>query len=303
MQQSLFKKLFNQVAQKLSLILRGNSSMQVIDSAEPSHQISAGAPDANDLSVSLAKQKQHMEFLADLDFYLEYQPQVTPHNNQFIGSEALLRARDAHGEVVMPYVFLPWLENAGMMRSIDLWVANEAVKQSAIWHEMGLNAPIKINVTSDTLMDEATTDALIAKIAEAHGRISIEIVEQDFSAGLDKAVNAIARVQALGGKVYIDDFGTGYSSLSYLNSLKADCLKIDRSFVLGLDSPEGEKVMAGIFNFAQTLGYGLVVEGVETQEQLAKIPNNIPFSVQGWLYSKAIPADQIPAFAQQYSGN
>jgi cellobiose PTS system EIIC component len=69
---------------------------------------------------------------------------------------------------------------------------------------------------------------------------------------------------------------------------------------LGLNQPEGEKVMAGIFNFAEALGLEVVVEGVETEEQLAKIPQNIPFCVQGWLYSKALAADEIPSFIQRY---
>lgn len=256
---------------------------------------------SSELRNKLARQKQHMEYLASLDFYLDYQPQVAPHNNQFVGVEALLRARDGRGETVMPYVFLPWLEDAGMMRNIDLWVADEAIKQDAIWQEMGLDVAIKINVTSDTLMDKVTADSLIEKIMVAQGRVSIEIVEQDFSAGLDNVLSVISRVQSLGGKVYIDDFGTGYSSLSYLNSLHVDYIKVDRSFVLGLSTPEGEKVMEGIFNFAEALGLGVVIEGVETQEQLAKIPQTLPFVVQGWLYSKALPAESVPDFARQYA--
>ena len=255
----------------------------------------------NQLRGKLAKQKRHMEYLAGLEFYLEYQPQVTPHNKQFVGCEALLRAKNQQDEAVMPYIFLPWFEAAGMMKSIDLWVADAAVKQDESWQKSGMRVAIKINISSDTLMDKASTDLIIEKISKAQGRISIEIVEQSFSDGLENVVAAIERIQAFGAKVYIDDFGTGYSSLSYLNLLNADAIKIDRSFVLGLSHPEGEKVMAGIFNFAEALGLDVVVEGVETEDQLAKIPQNIPFAVQGWLYSKALPADKIPAFIQQFS--
>ncbi len=155
-------------------------------------------------------------------------------------------------------------------------------------------------MSGDTLVDKKSADLLVEKISKANGRISIEIVEQDFSSGLENAKTVIAKIQRFGAKVYIDDFGTGYSSLSYLNSLNADAIKIDRSFVLGLNQPEGEKVMAGIFNFAEALGLEVVVEGVETEEQLAKIPQNMPFAVQGWLYSKALDADEIPSFMQRY---
>ena len=255
---------------------------------------------ANQLRRKSIKQKQHMEYLSKLEFYLEYQPQIAPHSHQFFGVEALLRAKDERGELVMPYVFLPWLEAAGMMKNIDLWVADAAVKQDKLWQAAGIAAPIKINVSGDTLVDKKNADLLVEKIRKANGRISIEIVEQDFSAGLENAKEVIAKIQRFGAKVYIDDFGTGYSSLSYLNSLNADAIKIDRSFVLGLNQPEGEKVMAGIFNFAEALGLEVVVEGVETEEQLAKIPQNIPFCVQGWLYSKALAADEIPSFIQRY---
>ena len=255
---------------------------------------------ANQLRRKSIKQKQHMEYLAQLEFYLEYQPQIAPHSNQFVGAEALLRAKDEQGEVVMPYVFLPWLEAAGMMKNIDLWVADAAIKQHKLWQAASIIVPIKINVSGDTIADKETADLLVEKISKANGRISIEIVEQDFSAGMENAKSVISKIQRFGAKVYIDDFGTGYSSLSYLNSLNADAIKIDRSFVLGLNQPEGEKVMAGIFNFAEALGLEVVVEGVETQEQLAKIPQNMPFTVQGWLYSKALHADEIPSFMQRY---
>jgi cellobiose PTS system EIIC component len=256
---------------------------------------------SNALRNSQNRKRQQIERLAELDFFLEYQPQVSVQDQQFVGAEALLRARDKSGETIMPYEFLPWLAEAGLMKSIDLWVAGEALEQDAAWQAMGLEVPIKINVTGATLTEKVATNELINKISQAKGRISIEIVEQDFSSGLDEVVETIKRIHGFGGKVYIDDFGTGYSSLSYLNSLHADYIKVDRSFVLALETEGGQKVMSGIFNFAEALGLSLVVEGVETEEQLAKIPQNVPFSVQGWLYSKALHPDLIPSFAKQYS--
>lgn len=256
---------------------------------------------SNTLRHAKNRKRQQLERLAELDFFLEYQPQVSVQTKHFVGAEALLRAREKSGKTIMPFEFLPWLDEAGLMKSIDLWVAGEVLEQDAIWQEMGIDVPIKINVTGATLSEKVATNELINKISQAKGRISIEIVEQDFSTGLVEVVDAIKRIHAFGGKVYIDDFGTGYSSLSYLNSLHADYIKVDRSFVLALETEGGQKVMSGIFNFAEALGLSLVVEGVESEEQLSKIPKNVPFSVQGWLYSKALPPDLIPAFAKQYS--
>jgi lactose/cellobiose-specific phosphotransferase system IIC component len=257
--------------------------------------------DSNDLRNAQILKRQHIKQLAELDFYLQYQPQVAVDRQKFVGAEALLRARDKSGKTIMPFEFLPWLAEAGLMKSIDLWVADKALEQDRIWQEMGVNIPIKINITGETLGDKAATDELISTISPANGRISIEIIEQDFSDKILEVKDAIKRIHDFGGKVYIDDFGTGYSSLSYINSLNADYIKIDRSFVLALETEGGQKVMAGIFNFAEALGLALVVEGVETEEQLSKIPKNIPFIVQGWLYSKAIDPVYIPSFALKFS--
>lgn len=256
---------------------------------------------SNTLRHTQIRKRHQLERIAELDFFLEYQPQVSVRDQKFVGAEALLRARDKTGKIIMPYEFLPWLNEAGLMKSIDLWVAGEALEQDAIWQDMGLDVPIKINITGATLSEKVATNELIKTISQAKGRISIEIIEQDFSSSMVEVIDAIKRIHAFGGKVYIDDFGTGYSSLSYLNSLNADYLKVDRSFVLALETEGGRKVMSGIFNFAEALGLSLVVEGVETEEQLSKIPNNVPFSVQGWLYSKALHPDNIPPFALKYS--
>jgi PTS system cellobiose-specific IIC component len=256
---------------------------------------------SNTLRHAQNRKRQQLERLADLDFFLEYQPQVSFQTKHFVGAETLLRARDSTGKIIMPYEFLPWLNEASLMKSIDLWVADEALEQDAIWQEMGIDVPIKINITAATLIEKVSRKALIEKISQAKGRISIEIIEQDLSSGIVEVIDAIKRIHAFGGKVYIDDFGTGYSSLSYLNSLNADYIKVDRSFVLALYTEGGEKVMSGIFNFADTLGLSLVVEGVETEDQLSKIPKNVPFAVQGWLYSKSLHPDLIPTFVRQYS--
>lgn len=254
-----------------------------------------------ELRKKLTYQKKHMERLAGLDFYLEYQPQITPHNQKLVGVEALIRARDADNKIWAAGEFLPWFEDASMMKSIDLWVVNEAIKQDAEWQSLGLDLGIKINVSSETLKHKETMDLLIEKLAVAKGRVSIEIVEQEFLGELNTVVESIRRIQSIGAKVYIDDFGTGYSSLSYLNLLKVDCIKVDRNFVLELEKPEGQKVMAGIFNFAEALGLELIVEGVETKEQLAKIPKQPLFAVQGWLYSKSLNPSEIPAFAAKFN--
>ncbi|ERO65826.1 hypothetical protein P308_17545 [Pseudomonas piscis] len=106
-------------------------------------------------------------------------------------------------------------------------------------------------------------------------------------------------MHALGAKVYIDDFGTGFSALSYLHQFPVDGIKIDRSFVLAQREPQGAQVLNGLLRFCETLGLKVVVEGVETQEQLEFLQSSLELIIQGWYYSKALPGAQIPGFASQ----
>lgn len=244
------------------------------------------------------KQGQQVQKLSKMTFYLEYQPHICPFTGKFIGCEALIRAKDHDGHIIYPNHFLPWLEEAGLMRSLDLWVAQTALAQDKAWQALDIDVPFTINVTADTLNDEQAFTTLMGYIARAQGRISIEVSEKSFVGSFER-INAVAQqVHAAGAKVYIDDFGIGYSSLSHLYKYDLDCMKIDRSFVLALASDKGCKIMQVIFNLAQSLGVKVVVEGIESEAQLRKMPTNYIYSVQGWIYSKAIPAQEVPAFSQ-----
>lgn len=237
--------------------------------------------------------------MGDYEFFLEYQPQVSPHTGLCVGCEALLRARDSQGRVQLPGSFLVPLSDAGLMKDVDLWVAAAALRQYRRWRNAGFELPISINVTGPTLMSPAHCERLVALIAPAAGSISIEITEDALAADVAQMRDAIARVHAVGAKVSIDDFGTGYSSLSYLHAFAVDAIKIDRSFVLTSTEPQGARVLEGLLHFGQGLGLGIVVEGVETDGQLQVLPAAIDLCVQGWYYSRALAADDLPAFVRQ----
>ena len=237
--------------------------------------------------------------MGDYEFFLEYQPQVSQRTGLCVGCEALLRARDSQGRIQAPGSFLAWLSEAGLMKEVDLWVAAAALRQYRRWRNAGFELPVSINVTGPTLMSPAHCQRLVALIAPAAGCISIEITEDALAADVAQMRDAIARVHAVGAKVSIDDFGTGYSSLSYLHAFAVDTIKIDRSFVVTSTAPQGARVLEGLLHFCQSLGLGIVVEGVETDEQLQVLPASIDLRVQGWYYSRALAADDLPAFVQQ----
>lgn len=257
---------------------------------------------ANSFRKMQSEQNERIRRISEYEFYLEYQPQVSVRSGLCTGCEALLRARDGDGKPQLPWEFLQWLETAGLMKDLDLWVASMALRQSNAWRASGDLLPMTINVTGHTLNDPVFLDKLVNIVALAEGAISVEITEQALAGDVIRVQAAIAAFHRVGAKVYLDDFGTGYSSLSYLHQFDIDTIKIDRSFVLAQESSQkGGRVMAGLLRFAEALDLNIVVEGVETGQQLAALSSGQDLVVQGWYYSKALPADRIPAFVGQCS--
>lgn len=239
---------------------------------------------------------QEIKLLSSQDFCLEYQPQVDPKTGKVVGCEALIRSINEKGQIQAPYKFLPWLEKAGLMKEVDLWVVKHVIKDMAYMQTQGVLTRVSINVTPETLVDEEYLSR-VEKMIEPFARyIHLEITEDTLLADPVVLVKAFNRLHQLGVKLHIDDFGTGYSSLSYLNQFDIDCIKIDRSFVLALDSDKGQKVFRSLFSFAQQLNLSVIVEGVETQDQLDHIPSDFPVAIQGWYYAKSMALDDLVEF-------
>ncbi|NVD06436.1 EAL domain-containing protein [Vibrio sp. JPW-9-11-11] len=237
--------------------------------------------------------EREMELLSRRDFCLEYQPQVSPSNQQVVGCEALIRAINDKGDKLQPYQFLPWLEKAGLMKELDLWVVKQAVSDVEKMQTQGVFINVSVNITPDTLLDEESLTKLEAMIEPYAHYVDIEITEETLLADTQRLTLALNRLHQLGVKFHIDDFGTGYSSLSYLNQFDIDCIKIDRSFVLALDSEKGRRVFKTLLAIADQLAMEVIVEGVETEQQLAHIPRSSSVTVQGWYYAKAMPIEAL----------
>ncbi|KAF1005872.1 MAG: PTS system N,N'-diacetylchitobiose-specific EIIC component [Pseudomonas fluorescens] len=245
-----------------------------------------------------ADELSRIQQICDYDFYLEYQPQVSTRTGLCTGCEALMRARDADGVVHSPWEFLQWLAQARLMPDVDLWVASHAVRQYQKWRKAGFALPMTINVSSATLTTPGYGERLIEILAQARGQVSVEITEQALVGDIKAVRQMIRRLQDIGAKVYLDDFGTGFSALSYLHQFPVDFIKIDRSFVVAQHDPKGAQVLTGMLRFCEALKLGVVVEGVETAEQLAFLNGAGELIIQGWFYSKALPADQMEAFVK-----
>ncbi|WP_339471820.1 EAL domain-containing protein [Pseudomonas sp. EL_65y_Pfl1_R83] len=245
-----------------------------------------------------ATELSRIQQISDYEFYLEFQPQVSTRTGLCTGCEALMRARDAQGTVHSPWEFLQWLAQARLMPDVDVWVASQAVRQYQKWQKLGFALPMTINISSATLTDAAYGERLVEILAQAHGQVSVEITEDALVSDIQATRRTIQKLQAIGAKVYIDDFGTGFSALSYLHQFPVDFIKIDRSFVVAQHDPKGAQVMTGMLRFCEALNLGVVVEGVETAEQLAFLNTGAELIIQGWYFSKALPGDQLEGFVR-----
>ncbi|EOD81129.1 EAL domain protein [Grimontia indica] len=238
-----------------------------------------------------------MESFSHREFFLEFQPQISCETRRVVGVEALIRVKDEDGNVELPGEFLPFFEKAKMLSDIDMWVVDKCVDQCHIWMGQGLEIPISVNITADTLANKSRIDRIVNRISSVPGLIHFEITE-DALLGNEKMVGeSIRRLHKVGASVHIDDFGTGYSSLSYLNRFDIDALKIDRSFVLALANDRGQKVFNGLIAIANELGMKIIVEGVETEEQYSYVARKHDIKVQGWYFSRSLAANDFLEFS------
>lgn len=230
-------------------------------------------------------------------FHLHYQPQVDIRNNVIIAAEALLRWTHPEKGNIPPAEFIPAAESSGLIGPIGDWVLQTACRQHRTWLEAGL-APIRIAVNLSAL--QFLHGDLVDKVAHVlaindmdPAYLELELTESMLMHDVENTIKTLCELKRMGVRLSIDDFGTGYSSLSYLKRFPLDILKIDRSFVtdIGTDSDNGE-IARTIIAVAHALGLEVVVEGVETQQQLDFMHTARCDLVQGYFFSKPLPADE-----------
>lgn len=241
-----------------------------------------------------------LELISEVEFYLEYQPQNSSLDHSIIGSEALIRATDGKGNTYLPVAFLPWLENAGLMCDLDLWVVNHAINDIRAMREQGCNIPVSLNFSADTLLDARAIDKILKQLesSELHGYFNIEVTETGLLKKGSVITSAFDKFHAMGCGVHIDDFGTGYSSLSYLPNFDVDKIKIDRSFLKSAKSEKGQNLLMILLEIAASQDMGVVVEGVETEEQVKLIPKSENIAIQGWYFSRSLELDDFIRFCK-----
>ena len=243
--------------------------------------------------------------IVDEQFSLFYQPQIDLRSGAVIGAEALLRWRHPERGLVSPAEFIPVAEESGLILPLGHWVVQQACIQLVAWagDEQTRQLTLSVNVSAKqfslpTFVDEVL--ALLDFYGTEPSRLKIELTE---SLLLDKAEEIVAKMQLLkahGVGFSLDDFGTGYSSLAYLKRLPLDELKIDQSFVRDiLSDPNDAAIARTIIALADSLGLGIMAEGVELTEQAAFLADHGCRHCQGYLFSRPLPLDGFTDFLQQ----
>ncbi|MDO9466590.1 MAG: EAL domain-containing protein [Thiobacillus sp.] len=234
---------------------------------------------------------------------LHFQPQLSLPDNRLIGVEALLRWQHPELGMIAPADFIPIAEESGQILSIGEWALRTAVQQMKSWMDAGL-APMTMAVNLSAM--QFRHPQLPERVAQILDEVKLppQYLELELteSVAMDDAPAAIAimdQLHARGVRMSIDDFGTGYSSLSYLKRFKVHRLKIDQSFVHDIgEDPEDRAIVVAIISLAKSLGLQTIAEGVETEAQLAFLRKQGCNEVQGYYFSKPLPADAFEAFVR-----
>jgi len=233
---------------------------------------------------------------------LHYQPVVSLATDELVGVEALLRWR-RDGELVAPDEFVPLAEETGLIVPIGTWVMRTACSQLAAWQARPGCSSLRlaVNVSARQLQDRNFASLASAAAFEpglAPGTLAIEITESVLLDDVEASVRRLEQLKELGIGISLDDFGTGYSSLTYLRRFPVDTVKLDRSFVDGVGSDEGDTaIVTAVIELAAALGLDSVAEGVETEEQRDALRALGCDYAQGYWYSPGLPAD---TFAERY---
>lgn len=237
------------------------------------------------------------------EFLLHYQPQVDASTGRIAGMEALLRWQLPDRGLVSPAEFIPIAEQTGLIVPIGEWVLRTACAQSMAWQRSGLRAvSLAVNLSALQLKDEqmvGKVDGILKETGMDPGGLELEITESTIMHDIDRAVSVFGSLSSLGVKITVDDFGTGYSSLYYLKKFPLYALKIDRSFVSEITEKQDDAAIAtAIVAMAHSLKLKVVAEGVETKEQLEMLRFLGCDLLQGFLFSKPLPAEQAGALLE-----
>lgn len=244
--------------------------------------------------------------LENNELILHYQPQIEIESGEVIGFEALLRWNHPERGIIPPGLFIPLAEQTELIHSIGRWVIQEACRQNRKWQEDGYTPVVMaVNLSVEQFRNKNLAGMMAEELAISRlmpEYFEVEITESIAILAPEYIIGILNQLKALGISIAIDDFGTEYSSLSRLRDLPIDYLKIAMEFVRGIGkNSRDEAVVGSIINLAKSLGLKIIAEGVETQEQLDFLQNNLCDIVQGFFYYRPMPAENAEKLLKKNS--
>jgi len=229
---------------------------------------------------------------SDDQLYLVYQPRLDLASGRCTSAEALLRWQHPTFGNVSPAEFIPLVENTSMARDLTDWVMGRAIEQAAGWYRAGMQLRVSINIAAANLEEADFTDRLLDHLNREGlplTAIELELTESSLISNRKSARKKLEKLMAMGIRIAIDDFGTGYSSLAYLQTIPAHVVKIDRSFITGLNEQrQSQTLVRSMITMAQDLGFSVVGEGVENPEGQDILHSLGCNEIQGYLIAKPL---------------
>jgi predicted signal transduction protein with EAL and GGDEF domain len=228
------------------------------------------------------------------EFELHYQPVINLERNQISGFEALMRWRHREKGLIPPSAFIPLAEEIGFITQLGDWAVRQACATAAKWPD---DLKIAVNLSPVQFRNTGLVQSVVGALAASGlepGRLELEITETVLLHDCEATLSVLYQLRELGVRIAMDDFGTGYSSLSYLQSFPFDRIKIDRSFIKDIAEGAGSlNIVRAVAALATGLGMVTTAEGVETEEQRDTVKAEGCTEMQGFFFSKALPAAEV----------
>ena len=292
--------LFPQDGDEAGSLLR-NAEAAMLESKKTGHAYVVSNRGALDSSAKLRFVTRLRKAVESQRWTLHYQPVLDLASGRMTGVEALIRWIEPNGTLVAPGDFIPVAEELGLIEAIGDWVVRELVYQSRAWHELDIDLTVSFNLSPRQFWQPELARGILSRIGEGGvdpSTVVVEITESSAMTDPDRAQAVLEDLHAGGLRIAIDDFGTGYSSLARIRTMPVDILKIDRSFVSGVDvDPQNQSIVSAFLELSRGLGVTTLAEGIETERELAFLRDRGCVLGQGFHFSKAVPPEEIIALS------
>lgn len=261
------------------------------------------------IAAKLTLESELRDALDNGEFVLHYQPKTDLRSGLLTGAEALIRWNNPRTGLVAPGLFIPVLEETGLINDVGQWALGQAVRDYLRWCDEDRPAtPIAVNVSPLQLRDPRFIDEIRQALSvdpRAAGALALEITESMVMDDIDQSITRLQAIREMGISVAIDDFGTGFSSLAYLAKLPIDTLKIDRAFISNMSVlPDKLSLVATMITLAHSLKLKVVAEGVETEDEASALRGLACDQIQGYLISKPLACAEFESrFLKRRSGS